>query len=80
MAYFNNVTIENLNKTNGAVDALNITLDVAFPILNGDTLHLELPDEVSFGPNVTCSPGNLVQNVTCTHSDRILYVSFDRVS
>lgn len=80
MAYFNNVTIENLNKTNGAVNALKITLELAYPILNGDTLHLEVPEEMSFGPNVTCSPGNLVQNITCTHSDRILYVHFDRIT
>jgi hypothetical protein len=80
MAYLKNVTIDNLNKTNGAVDAIKITLDLAYPILSGDTLHLEVPEEMSFGPNVTCSPEILDQNVTCTHSDRILYVSFDRVS
>lgn len=72
MAYFRNVTIDNLNKTNGAVDGLNITLDLAYPLWVGDILHLEVPDTVSFGPQVTCvAPEN---NVTCTHSDRVLFV------
>lgn len=79
MAYFKNVTIENLNKTNGAIGGLNISIDLQYPIWNGDTLHLELPEEVSFGSSVTCVPLSLALNVSCSHSERILQVQFDQV-
>ena len=78
MAYLKNVTIDNLNKTNGVVGALNITLDIAHPLWAGDTLHLEVPDTVSFGSEVTCFAPN--HDVTCTHSDRVLFVKFDTAS
>lgn len=58
MAYFKGVTFVNLNKTNGAVMSSNITIDLAYPIKIGDVLHLELPDDLAFSENVTCSIGN----------------------
>ncbi len=74
MAYFKNVTIDNMNKTNGAVAGLNITVEVQYPLWNGDILHLELPEDLSFGPVVSCVPYSLALNVTCTHSERFLYI------
>lgn len=59
-AYFKNVTIDNLNKTNGAIVTLNVTINLQYPIWNGDVLHLELPEGLSFSGNVTCNPGNLI--------------------
>jgi hypothetical protein len=58
MASFKSVTLTNLNKINGAATTVEVTLDLAFPILNGDIFHLEISDDLSFAEEVTCEIGN----------------------
>lgn len=81
MAYFRSVTFENLNKTNGAIMTTDVTMDLEYPIISGDMLHLEIPDDLAFSDNVTCTPGNsVIQNVTCSNSENVLQVKFNSVT
>ena len=58
MADFNQVSLLNLNKTNGATTTVEFTIDLANPIFDQDVLHLELAEDMSFSEEVTCEPGN----------------------
>ena len=80
-AYFEGITIESTNTTNGATVELIITVDLAYPVWEKDVLHLTFPKQVRFSDSVTCTPGNsLVQKVTCTNTETDLQITFNEVS
>lgn len=80
MAWFNSVTIENLNKINGAVMRTKLSIDLEYAFMTNDTLHIELPDDISFSRNVTCEPSLLAQRVSCVNSDREIQIKFLEVT
>lgn len=80
MADFEQVTLANLNKTNGATTTVEFTVKLLNPIFKGDVLHLELAPDLSFSEEVTCEPGNaLVTQLSCSNSERFLLVDFIEV-
>lgn len=55
-ANINSITVDNLNKTNGAVTKIKVTLKFDHSLQVGDTLHIELPNDIGFSEKVSCEP------------------------
>lgn len=79
MADFSSVSLTNLNKTNGATTSVEIVIGLAYPLNEGDILHLEIPDDLSFAEQVTCQSSD-VEEIDCSNSERLLQVTFKKVN